>query len=158
MEEQLTLMNEMDRKFRIGDEIEGEIFSIKSDEIVISLVGYKIDGIIPIKELAAQDRVNEVLSNLNIGDKITAKVIKLKNEDNYVVLSRLEYEKEETLVKLEELFKSGENFDVIVKEAKEKGLVAYFNGVRIFIPSSQIDVRYVEDKNALVNTTLTVRL
>ena len=65
MEEQLTLMNEMDRKFRIGDEIEGEIFSIKSDEIVISLVGYKIDGIIPIKELAAQDRVNEVLSTEN---------------------------------------------------------------------------------------------
>ena len=38
MEEQLILMNEMDRKFRIGDEIEGDIFSIKSYEIVISLV------------------------------------------------------------------------------------------------------------------------
>ena len=29
MEEQLLLMNEMDRRFKIGDEIEGEILSIK---------------------------------------------------------------------------------------------------------------------------------
>ena len=29
MEEQLLLMNEMDRRFKIGDEIEGEILSIR---------------------------------------------------------------------------------------------------------------------------------
>ena len=30
MEEQLLLMNEMDRRFKIGDEIEGEILSANS--------------------------------------------------------------------------------------------------------------------------------
>ena len=32
MENQLELMNEMDRRFRIGDEVEGEILSITNDE------------------------------------------------------------------------------------------------------------------------------
>ena len=32
---------------------------------------------------------------LNIGDKIKAKVVRLKDEDNNVVLSRIEYEKKE---------------------------------------------------------------
>ena len=41
MEEQLLLMNEMDRRFKIGDEIEGEILSIKDGQLQISLVGYK---------------------------------------------------------------------------------------------------------------------
>ena len=100
MEEQLILMNEMDRRFRIGDEVEGEILSIKDSQLQISLVGYKSDGVIPFKELASEDRINSVLENLKVGDKIKAKVIKLKNEDNYVVLSRLEYEKESTLENL----------------------------------------------------------
>ena len=141
MEEQLLLMNEMDRRFKIGDEIEGEILSIKDGQLQISLVGYK-----------------SVLETLKVGDTIKAKVIKLKNEDNYVVLSRLEYEKEETLSKLEDLFNNKSEFDVIIKDAKEKGLVAYYNGVRIFIPASQIDIKYVENKEELVGTTLNVRL
>ena len=158
MEEQLLLMNEMDRQFRIGDEVEGEILSIKDEQLQISLVGYKSDGVIPFKELTSEDRINSTLENLKVGDKIKAKVIKLKNEDNYVVLSRLEYEKETTLANLEELFNTKSEFDVVIKDAKEKGLVAYYNGVRIFIPASQIDTKYVEDKQSLVGKTLTVRL
>ena len=158
MEEQLLLMNEMDRRFKIGDEIEGEILSIKDGQLQISLVGYKSDGVIPFKELTSEDRLDSVLETLKVGDTIKAKVIKLKNEDNYVVLSRLEYEKEETLSKLEDLFNSKSEFDVIIKDAKEKGLVAYYNGVRIFIPASQIDIKYVENKESLVGTSLTVRL
>lgn len=158
MEEQLLLMNEMDRQFRIGDEVEGEILSIKDEQLQISLVGYKSDGVIPFKELTSEDRINSTLENLKVGDKIKAKVIKLKNEDNYVVLSRLEYEKETTLASLEELFNTKSEFDVVIKDSKEKGLVAYYNGVRIFIPASQIDTKYVEDKQSLVGKTLTVRL
>ena len=158
MEEQLLLMNEMDRQFCIGDEVEGEILSIKDEQLQISLVGYKSDGVIPFKELTSEDRINSTLENLKVGDKIKAKVIKLKNEDNYVVLSRLEYEKETTLANLEELFNTKSEFDVVIKDAKEKGLVAYYNGVRIFIPASQIDTKYVEDKQSLVGKTLTVRL
>ena len=158
MEEQLLLMNEMDRQFRIGDEVEGEILSIKDEQLQISLVGYKSDGVIPFKELTSEDRINSTLENLKVGDKIKAKVIKLKNEDNYVVLSRLEYDKETTLASLEDLFNTKSEFDVVIKDAKEKGLVAYYNGVRIFIPASQIDTKYVEDKQSLVGKTLTVRL
>ena len=135
MEEQLLLMNEMDRQFRIGDEVEGEILSIKDEQLQISLVGYKSDGVIPFKELTSEDRINSTLENLKVGDKIKAKVINL-----------------------EELFNTKSEFDVVIKDAKEKGLVAYYNGVRIFIPASQIDTKYVEDKQSLVGKTLTVRL
>lgn len=158
MEDQLSLMNEMDKSFRIGGEVEGEILSINNDQLVISLIGNKSDGVIPFKELASQEKLEEKLKELKVGDKIKAKVIKLKNEDNYVVLSTLEIEKEQTLLTLEELFKSKKELDVLVTSAKEKGLVAYYNGVRIFIPASQIDIKYIENKEALVNTKLTVRL
>ncbi|GAA0076426.1 bifunctional 4-hydroxy-3-methylbut-2-enyl diphosphate reductase/30S ribosomal protein S1 [Clostridium sp. CTA-5] len=157
-DDQLSLMNELDRRFVIGDEVEGEILSKTNDSIIVSLVGYKIDGVIPFNELTLKEEPANIVENLNVGDKIKAKVIKLQNSDGYVVLSRLEYEKEEAYKELEVLFNEGKTFNVTIKEAREKGLVAYYNGVRIFIPASQIDTKFTKDKEEYVNKTLEVKL
>ncbi|MGL4569593.1 MAG: bifunctional 4-hydroxy-3-methylbut-2-enyl diphosphate reductase/30S ribosomal protein S1 [Clostridium sp.] len=156
--EQLQLMNEMDRQFHIGDEIEGEILSIGRDEVFVSLIGYKSDGVIPFKELTAKVDSNEYATKLNVGDTITAKVIKLKNEAGEVVLSRLEFEKDEIIQSLEELFKNNIIFPLKISEIKEKGLVGYYNGIRVFIPASQIDIRFVSDKEVYKGKTLDVKL
>jgi len=158
MEDQLKLMDEMDKKFKIGDEVKGEILSINNDEVIVSLVGYKVDGVIPFRELTNPQNLENVLSNIKISDEIEAKVIKLKNEDGNVVLSRLEYEKKEALKEIESLFNNKETFTIVAKEAKEKGLVAYFKGIRIFIPLSQIDTKFVSDASSLVGKELEVRL
>ncbi|MBS6006823.1 MAG: bifunctional 4-hydroxy-3-methylbut-2-enyl diphosphate reductase/30S ribosomal protein S1 [Clostridium baratii] len=153
-DEQLKLMNEMDKTFRIGDEIEGEILTISKDGVSVSLVGYKSDGIIPFEELTAKMDPREYAKTLNVGDTIKAKVIKLGN----VVLSRLEYEKEEILNNLEELFKNQTIFSLTISEVKEKGLVGYYNGIRIFVPASQIDIKFVNDKEIYKGQTLDVKL
>ena len=158
MEDQLHLMNEMDVRFRIGDEIQGEILKIGSSEVFVSLIGYKTDGVIPFNELTYAENLEEALKSLKQGDSIKAKVIKLKNEDNYVVLSRLEYKKEETLEVLENYYNNKENFKVVIKEAKEKGIVASYNGVRVFIPASHIDVKFIKDTTKFINTEMEVRL
>lgn len=158
MEDQLKLMEEMDRRFRIGDEIKGEILSIGRDEITISLVGYKSDGVIPFKELTSEENLTSYLEGIKVGDEITAKVIKLKNEDGNVVLSRLEYEKKATLEELQNKFNNNEIFKVKIKDVIEKGLIGYYHGVRIFIPASQVDIRFSNDRSNLVGTELEVRL
>lgn len=158
MEDQLKLMEEMDRRFRIGDEIKGGILSIGREELVISLVGYKSDGVIPFKELTSEENLESYLSSLKIGDEITAKVIKLKNEDGNVVLSRLEYEKKSVLNELESIFNNKEVFSVKIKDAKEKGIIGYYKGVRIFIPASQVDIRFSNDRSNLIGENLEVRL
>ena len=157
-EDQLSLMNELDKRFAIGDEVQGEILSKTRDSILVSLVGYKSDGVIPYAELSAKEDPIAFSEKLNIGDSIKAKVIKLQNSDGYVVLSRLEYEREEAFKELEELFTEGKTFEVTIKEAKEKGLVADYKGVRIFIPGSQIDIKFTNDKSEYVGKTLEVKL
>lgn len=158
MEDQLQLMNEMDRRFRIGDEIEGEVLSISNDQVVVSLIGYKSDAVIPFKELSHSDDLENIISSIKVGEMIKAKVLKLQNEDNYVVLSRLEYKKEEALNTLEEYFNNKTDFTVKVKDVKEKGVVAYFNGVRIFIPASQVDTKFIKISQELVGKEIVVRL
>ena len=157
-QDQLELMDQMDKRFKIGDEVEGEILSKTRDEILISLVGYKSDGVIPFKELTNSVDPIELAEKLNIGEKIKAKVIKLQNSDGYVVLSRLEYEKKQVLDELKELFTQESIFKIKIDEVKEKGLVSYYKGIRIFIPASQIDIKYIEDKNAFKGETIEVKL
>ncbi|MGG7177661.1 bifunctional 4-hydroxy-3-methylbut-2-enyl diphosphate reductase/30S ribosomal protein S1 [Clostridium paraputrificum] len=157
-DEQLQLMNEMDKRFVIGDEVEGEILSKRGDEIIISLVGYKSDGVIPFKELTSIGEPAEMADTLNVGDVIKSRVIKLKNNDGYVVLSRLEYERKEALTDLEAFYNEGKIFEVTIAEVKEVGLVAYYKGVRIFIPASQIDVKFVNNKEEYKGKTIEVKL
>ena len=157
-EDQLSLMNELDKRFAIGDEVQGEILSKTRDSIIVSLVGYKADGIIPYSELSAKEDPINFAEKLNVGDSIKAKVIKLKNSDGYVVLSRLEYEREEAFKELEELFNEGKTFEITIKEAKEKGLVGDYKGVRVFVPGSQIDIKFTEDKNDYVGKNLEIKL
>jgi len=157
-EDQLSLMNELDKRFAIGDEVQGEILSKTRDSILVSLVGYKSDGVIPYTELSAKEDPMEFSEKLNLGDSIKAKVIKLQNSDGYVVLSRLEYEREEAFKELEELFTEGKTFEITIKEAKEKGLVADYKGVRVFIPGSQIDTKFTDDKSDYIGKNLEVKL
>ena len=156
--EQLQLMNEIDKRLFTGSEIEGEILSILNDEVVISLTGYKSDGVIPFKELTAKEDPKAYAKTLNVGDKLKAKVIKLNNDNGFVVLSRLEYEKEEILNTLQKMFDEKSTFELKISEIKEKGLVGYFGGIRVFIPSSQIDMKFVNDKESYKGKTLKVKL
>jgi len=157
-EDQLKMMDQMDKRFVIGDEVEGEILSKTRDEILVSLVGYKADGVIPFRELTAIGEPTKMAQELNVGDIIKAKVIKLQNSDGYVVLSRLECEKDLAYKELQTLFDEETIFEAKVDEVKEKGLVSYFKGARIFIPASQIDTKFIEDKESLKGETLQVKL
>ncbi|MGL5152989.1 MAG: S1 RNA-binding domain-containing protein, partial [Clostridium sp.] len=99
-----------------------------------------------------------VIDSLNIGDLIKAKIIKLRNDDGYAVLSRLEYEKEGTIRELDELYKSGEGFNITINDTNSYGLISHYKGVRLFVPISQIDNRFVRDITAYKGQEVTVRL
>ena len=58
---------------------------------------------------------------------------------------------------LKKAFKSGELINVNVKEAVKGGVVAYYGGVRVFIPGSQLGRERVES-SAVVGKTLEVKL
>ncbi len=156
--EQLEFMNAVDKEVRIGDEIVGKIISINEEGIFVSLVGYMTDGIIPMREITIKEDTLEVLNRLNVGDAITAKVIKLKNTDNLVVLSRMEYEKEEAIEILKQYYNDNVKFKIKIAEVKENGLVGYYSGIRIFIPASQIDIQFITDRTKFLNTEVEIIL
>jgi len=59
---------------------------------------------------------------------------------------------------LQTLFDEGTVFEARVDQVKEKGLVSYFKGARIFIPASQIDTKFIDNKEYLKGQILQVKL
>lgn len=100
--------------------------------------------------------VGEKEAFLNIGYK--ADGLLPKNEDGYVVLSRIELEREAAYKELREANEQNRVIKVLVKEAVNGGLVASFKGIRVFIPASHVELFHVDNLNQYVNQELEVNL
>ena len=60
--------------------------------------------------------------------------------------------------KMDEIYKTKEPIDVIIKTVVSGGVVAENNGVKIFIPASQLGEKYVKDLNEYINKSVSVRI
>jgi 4-hydroxy-3-methylbut-2-enyl diphosphate reductase len=156
--EQLELMEKSNKKIHVGEILKGEILSIVRNEIIVAIDGYKADGVIPYSEISVDESVKTDLGeNFKVGEDVEAKVLRLSNEEGYVVLSRIELEKEKAFDEALEYFKQGKIVTVKVNEIVNGGLVAAFKGLRVFIPASQVDIRYTGDFNNYLSKELEVK-
>jgi small subunit ribosomal protein S1 len=129
-----------------GQIIEGRIIGVGRACVYVDLSPMGT-GIIYGKEYYL---ARDILSDLKIGDKISAKIVEADNEDGYIELSLKEAQKELGWGKLKEL---KENFEtVIIKPngANKGGLLAELCGVKGFLPLSQLSIEHyprVEEGN-----------
>jgi len=117
-----------------GELIEGTIIKISKNELIIDL-GVSGTGIVYGGELKENKRI---LKELKVGQKISALVIDLENEDGYVELSLKEATLKKTWADLKETKDKNETIAVRVVEANRGGLVIEFSGIVGFLPVSQL--------------------
>lgn len=141
--EMLEYMNEKNQQIVVGKVIKGTIVSLNENELFVDLK-YKSEGIIP-KEETTLNEENILEDSFKLGDEIEAKIIRIKNEDGYVVLSLKELHREKSLKDLKESFENKNTIKVIVKDAVDAGLICIYNGVRVFIPASHIELSHVNN-------------
>ncbi|MBP3503346.1 MAG: S1 RNA-binding domain-containing protein [Clostridia bacterium] len=141
------LLNQTLKEIKIGQTVTGTIIEITAQKEIFVDIGYKADGIIPVNEYLLN--INEkVEDKFKIGDRITVVVLKLNDGLGNVLLSynkaRREIDKKEfeSKVNNESIFKS------IVSEVNDKGLIVYFNTIKIFIPLSLSAINRNEDPHS----------
>jgi len=154
--EQQAYMDMHDRQVAVGQVIKGEVFRVNANEAFLS-IGYKGEGILPKEEVTKDDSEN--LSDLiKVGDVIEVKVIKRKNEDGFVVLSKLELQRG---VAFDEIKAANENettINVLIKDASNAGLVGSYKGVRIFIPASHVELHHTANLDQYKGKELEVKV
>lgn len=154
--EQLDFMNQNDINIAIGDIISGEIISMSDKEAFIN-IGYKKDGKLPIKEVTKNEDA-KIIELFSLNEEITAKVISLSDSDGYVILSRIEIERDKAYTELKEAFENKDIVEIELVEAVKGGIICRFKGVRIFLPASHVELYHVEDLREYVGMSLEVKI
>lgn len=156
LNEQLSYMDRNDTQIILGEKIKGTVISVNSKEAFLN-IGYKSDGILPKSEVTKDDN-NNLEELIHTGDELDVKVIRRQNEDGYVVLSKLELDRENAYRELEESNINNVSLKVTVKEDVNGGLVANYKGARVFIPASHVELYHVSDLSKYVDKELEVNI
>ncbi|MCK9857389.1 30S ribosomal protein S1 [Paenibacillus sp. ATY16] len=138
-----------------GDTVKGTIIKIDDNQAYVSL-GYKYDGVIPVRELSAV-QLDNASDAVQVGQEVELKVVSIDDEKEKLVLSKRLIDGEKAWDVLQSRFESGEVFEVAVADVVKGGLVADV-GVRGFIPASMVERHFVEDFSDYKGRTLRVKV
>lgn len=141
-----------------GDIVSGTVVFVGAEGISVD-VGAKIEGTIPLNQLSDEPvSVDDAKAQFNPGDKIEAYVVRSDVANGVIILSKKRAEQDKGWRKLQTAFDNKEGITVHIDEQVKGGLVASIEGVRAFLPASQLDVRRVNDLTPFVGNPLEVRL
>lgn len=144
------------RKIAVGDIIKGTVIAVNEEEAVLDL-RYYTQGIIKAEEMS-NDPGFMIQEAIQIDDVIEATVISLDDGQGNILLSKKEANDVLAWDVLKEYMEQEKKLSVKVNEAVNGGVVAYLEGIRGFIPASQIDMGYVEDVTPYVGKALEVKV
>lgn len=144
------------RKIAVGDIIKGTVIAVNEEEAVLDL-RYYTQGIIKAEEMS-NDPGFMIQEAIQIDDVIEATVISLDDGQGNILLSKKEANDVLAWDVLKEYMEQEKKLSVKVNEAVNGGVVAYLEGIRGFIPASQLDMGYVEDVTPYVGKILEVKV
>lgn len=144
------------RKINVGDIIKGTVIAVNEEEVILDL-RYYTQGIIKAEDISA-DPGFVLQEEVQIDDVIEATVISMDDGQGNILLSKKEANDVLAWDVLTEYMEQEKKVSVKVNEAVNAGAVAYLEGIRGFIPASQLDMGYVEDVTSYVGRTLTVKV
>jgi small subunit ribosomal protein S1 len=162
MDDLLATADASIKQLTAGDMVTGKVLSLRKHEVLIDL-GAQGVGFVPRREVGFSRALKE-------GDEVTASVVDTELDNGYSLLSLRKAAKdrgwEEVAVKQE----SGEIIEVTPYDANRGGMLVEYEGVRGFLPVSQLSAEHYprvgsSDKdeilqrlNALIGQTLKVRI
>jgi small subunit ribosomal protein S1 len=122
-------------RFRKGDVIDGTVTETSPTEVMIDL-GEGVVGVVASRELERMDR--GALEALEVGNTVSAYILKMRGADKRPVLSLARAEEENNWRMAEEYHDTKQVYFSKVAGYNKGGLIVRFGKVRGFVPASQV--------------------
>jgi small subunit ribosomal protein S1 len=162
MDDLLAQTDESVKQLTAGEVITGTVLSLRKHEVLIDL-GAQGVGYVPRREVGFSRTLKE-------GDEVTASVVDAELDNGYSLLSLRKAAKDRGWDEVAAKMDAGDIIDVSPYDANRGGLLVEYEGVRGFLPVSQLSAEHYprvgsSDKdeilqrlNSLVGQTLKVRI
>lgn len=134
MDELLAKNEDASKKVIAGDTIDGKVISIKKHEILIDL-GSQGVGLVPRREAS-------YIKDLELGADVTASVIEAEMDDGYVLLSLKKAVKDKGWDEIQSKMDNAETVEITPYDANRGGLLVEYEGIRGFLPVSQLSAEH----------------
>ena len=118
--------------------VDGIIIAIAKNSIFVDLAPWGTGVIFGREYINARDLIKKI----NIGDKITGKVLGSDNKEGYIEISLKEAKQALTWSEAEEAIRDKKIFEIPVKEANKGGLMLIWQGITGFLPASQLKTEH----------------
>ena len=138
MSEMQRLLDEQDAQFKSikrGEVVEGQIARIDQDEILVE-IGLKSEGVLSTKELPASGYGS--LSELHVGDDVLVYVMQPETPEGHAIVSIKRARLERQWRIAQEQYERGDLLEAEVIDHNKGGLIVNLEGIRGFVPISQI--------------------
>jgi small subunit ribosomal protein S1 len=118
-----------------GDVVEGQIVHMDADEILVD-IGLKSEGVLNTKELSSSGYGS--LAELHVGDNVLVYVMQPETPEGHAIVSIKRARQERQWRIAQEQFERGELLEAEVIDHNKGGLIVNLEGIRGFVPISQI--------------------
>jgi small subunit ribosomal protein S1 len=138
MSEMARLLDEQEAQFRSikrGDVVEGQIVRIDPEEILVD-IGLKSEGVLSTKELPSAGYGS--LAELNVGDNVLVYVMQPETPEGHAIVSIKRARLERQWRIAQEQYERGDLLEAEVIDHNKGGLIVNLEGIRGFVPISQI--------------------
>jgi small subunit ribosomal protein S1 len=136
-----------------GDVIKGTVINITATHVVVD-IGNKSDGMVPIAECLGRD--GQV--KFQPGDAIDVIINRGGTDEGYLVLSHEKAIRNRAWDTVQAAFEEKRNIKGFVTERVKGGLTVEIDGVKAFMPGSQVDVRPTHNLDAFKGQEIEVRI
>ncbi|OIO12981.1 hypothetical protein COV53_00440 [Candidatus Gottesmanbacteria bacterium CG11_big_fil_rev_8_21_14_0_20_37_11] len=154
MAELLSMVGDVKIGAKRGDTVEGKVVSVSSREILVD-IGKKSFGIVAEWEL---EQVKEYASSLKPGINIVAQVMNPENDMGYVVLSLRRANFERRWLELDKAKEEGLDLNVSILEVAKGGLLVDWQGLRGFVPYTQLESSFASNPLSLLGKRIDVKV
>ncbi len=144
--ESMLLDSFVDNEPLEGAVVKGTVVAIEKDLAIID-VGLKTEGRIALKEFGQAGRDGTI----TVGSTVEVYVDRVENAAGEAVLSREKARREESWVKLEEMYNNNERVEGTIFNQVKGGFTVDLEGAIAFLPRSQVDIRPIRDIAPLMN-------
>lgn len=132
--DELLAQNEQIKPLAQGDIANGKVVSVKKHEILVDL-GAGGTGVVPRREVGFGRK-------LAVGDEVSASVMEEELEDGRVLLSLRKAVKDRGWEEVSKIMENEEIVEVEPFDANRGGLLVEYEGVRGFLPVSQLSAEH----------------
>lgn len=145
-----------------GEVVEGVVLSVRKHEIWVDLAGRGI-GLVVRREIGPSQDIVE-------GAPVTASVVDAELEEGYALLSLRKAAKDRGWDEIKRIFEANENIEIAAYDANRGGLLMELEGIRGFLPVSQLSAEHyprvagadkdeiLQRLNSLIKTPIKVRV